>query len=501
MFESPRLSTTDIFLSRFSGAPPHYVVAGGVSYYLHDSIYDRLFPGGQKNGQLVGMSADNFDAVLEFLYSGKTQDLGALFPDHPRQVENFAIDCGSMELLSAVLEVREADVLSVGLLPQVARIYASWNDHPQFRDYFRKTLREELLRRFEAGENTDLLVSRVTTSLQKDSASVEDITKVLHNMWINSASGKGFHKKSSPCSCGSDIDCTCYHPNIAAAGGWGFDEYRGPTVTSAQTNNVGWETADHTAANIGTASRDPTVPVATGFGLPFDTVDGLYRGSTPTSTIFRGTPNIPFSDSADHPGGPSRSDYDFEEPSPTSEEPENAASPLEKTSALARCVYQWFSDTSAATATAVAESLGCTEGEALAALNELADIGMFNCDAVNDGTVRYWQCAWPNTSDEPLALPDRSNNNFLRYSPYTDKKPASKVVSGLARGVHYWLKQQLNGWEGSPRWITPMDVATNLGCTIEETRHALEELSCAGLVDVQSSPTGFHFNLYRARPE
>ncbi len=447
------------------------MVAGSV-YHVHQPVWDRIIAGGGDYSErkvFEDICCANFEAILEFLYTEETKHFTSLAQKDLKELENWVIEHQSWFVLSGIFLARAADVLDMGLLHSVSMIYLS-HDIPQFREYFRQFLRQKLQSRLESGLSTSQLVSQVVGHLRCGDRAIEDVAKVLHDLWANAASETSFREQMRPCGCVGDEECSgCidYEDDYESVGGW---ENNMPGCPNAD-----WEPSEQKTfeANsnlpLQSQSSDPCAAVATSLGLPPHAFDGLFPGFVdpvrlPTPTFGPTSPNVSF----DNWAGPPGVEHDSSEPAV-----------LANTSALAQEVYHWLEEKEE-TLWTVANGLHCQAEDLVGALGELRDVGLVQVNLDGLGSVR-----------------DRTYTKIVPAAPPSLARPCDDVVtenqawptranldstSPLARCAYHWLKNQYNA-HGCRSELSADQVANNVGFTVAEAQNALEELRNAGVVE------------------
>ena len=414
--------------------------------------------------------------------------------DNVREIEIFALGYRSMFILSAISQTGKPQLLSPQVLSYVAStnkwFQSCYQELPLFADYFRQTLRQELLRRHENGESTKAFTSNIATAVRHEANAMIDITTVLHDLWVDGI-------PRSQVNASSQRDEAPYNGTDWRDCDTGSSESWNSNNDGAWNNGVpsGWaniagckDGSEDVIVQPGSASP-LVVPASTTTIWP-KTLPPAPPGPPPPPSPCMEPPGLSsWATGLPSPTVPATSasvgGWDSGNPQP---QVGQDGSILQGTSALARCVFHWIKSDGFATPVIVADRLGCTGHEARTALDELTRTGALCSGISSGGTQWYWQSHTANATHE-------SANNA--QEPSQDAKVAtSKSVSALARCIHHWMKQQVSPWDSTYRWLDVSEVAVGVGCTIEEAQLGLDELYDVGDVDC----TDDWHPQYRAQP-
>ncbi|OAL28015.1 hypothetical protein AYO20_09637 [Fonsecaea nubica] len=375
---------------------PIRVMVNNTEYFVHEDIFKALFPYQdlpERDGvfDLPDNYNEPFVAALEFEYSGNNDALYQyLMADDLESLCEFAKDYGNMPLIAAIFQVRGDELFFHGTLEWVSKIYGFFVEVPAFRDHFRGCLRTELVRRRGLGSSHSL-VTLVVKALSSVDTAMEDVSMVLHNLWDSST--------ETALSLQDQLDAQFDDQ----------DDAQDVESNSDNKNDNGWRNAsddggwvcndrnDHQAVNQGNNDiADTGVKLSHGWPI-ISAADPLPRTDRPNTTSGWGVrPPSPTQPPPGNPDPPHQCLWEhatsrhlttpafLPEPPPATSSSDavtgDHATPLQKTSALARCINNWVNQQPHGLwfeAENAATGVGCTVAEAGAALRELLGITVY----------------------------------------------------------------------------------------------------------------------------
>ncbi|EXJ70037.1 uncharacterized protein A1O5_07110 [Cladophialophora psammophila CBS 110553] len=249
------------------GCKPISIIVDDRKYFIHDGIFSLMFPRevlpeGNDSFWLTDIDQDLFEAAVEYHYS---QDIDTLKGKLSREehysnnLGEFAKKYENWSLLGALWLIWEINPLDIS--SNLADIYSCADDIPGFRAYFRDCLRQELPKRLEKGNSSDV-ISELVSYLHHDEDATNDVTTVLHDLWVSSINAVESLEDELPAQDGDNAECVSDENEYS---GWGDDPQDGYWASHNENNqqpNNGWASVVDEDVKSPSTSKIPTAYAA-----------------------------------------------------------------------------------------------------------------------------------------------------------------------------------------------------------------------------------------------
>ncbi|KIW92543.1 uncharacterized protein Z519_06390 [Cladophialophora bantiana CBS 173.52] len=394
------------------GCKPISIIVDDRKYFIHDGIFSLMFPRevlpeGNDTFWLTDIDQDLFEAAVEYHYK---QDIDTLKGKLSRE-EHYSNDLGEFakkyenwSLLGALWLIWEINPLDI--LSNLADIYSCADDIPGFRAYFRHCLRQELPKRLEKGSSSDV-ISELVSYLHDDEDATNDVTTVLHDLWVSSINAVESLEDELAARDGDNAECLSDENEDSGwrdapnDGYWASHNgnYEQPNNWAASV--VDEDVKSRSTSKIPTAYAAPSDPLPPGVEVP-NAADS-HLSASPIPRPVGNTMPLQF-EWGHQTSRRLNTPAFFPEPAPAHVGNSGFDAAVSRTlaavlsmPALAHRIYYWLSKQHTEMAwrgwqgiPEIATGIGCTDVEALVAINKLVGAGLVEETAENSSGMGRW---------------------------------------------------------------------------------------------------------------